>query len=203
MSTESPVDNTPVTQNPRKRELTSPEFDIENKKNRIASETSDESETSETQTYTGNMASEHIEVMDIHAVPPAGPTITIPPSEMLKLSEFMLKLSELLKDTFHTEIVGIVDNIVKGVITGIQERITSLEKSNKDLQDANVSLTARVTSVPSIYFYMIFFLLIVLVCIVCSLDVGMGVPVQQVSNFQLLVGLVSVFVFLFLINEIT
>ena len=50
---------------------------------------------------------------------------------------------------------------------------------------------------------MIFFLLIVLVCIVCSLDVGMGVLVQQVSNFQLLVGLVAVFVFLFLINEIT
>ena len=139
MSTESPVDNTPVTQNPRKIELTSPEFDIENKKNRIASETSDESDASESQTYTGNMASEHIEVMDIHdAVPPAGPTITIPPSEMLKLSE-------LLKDTFHTEIVGIVDNIVKAVITGLQERITSLEKSNKDLQDTNVSLTARVT----------------------------------------------------------
>ena len=138
MSTESPVDNTPVTQNPRKRELTSPEFDIENKKNRIASETSDESDASESQTYTGNMASEPIDVMDINAVPPAGPTITIPPSEMLKLSE-------LLKDTFHTEIVGIVDNIVKGVITGLQERITSLEKSNKDLQDTNVSLTARVT----------------------------------------------------------
>ena len=134
MSTESPVDNTSVTQNPRKRELTSPEFDIENKKNRIASETSD---ASESQTYTGNMASDPIEVMDIHAVPPAGPTITIPPSEMLKLSE-------LLKDTFHTEIVGIVDNIVKGVITGLQERITSLEKSNKDRQDTNDSLTARV-----------------------------------------------------------
>ena len=84
------------------------------------------------------MASEPIEVMDIHAVLPAGPTITIPPSEMLKLSE-------LLKDTFHTEIVGIVDNIVKDVITGLQERITSLEKSNKDLQDTNDSLTARVT----------------------------------------------------------
>ena len=50
---------------------------------------------------------------------------------------------------------------------------------------------------------MIFFLLIVLVCIVCSLDVVMGVLVQQVSNFQLLVDLVYVFVFLFLINEIT
>ena len=138
MSTESPVDNTPVTQNHRKRELTSPKFDIENKKNRIASETSDESDASESQTYTGNMASEPIDVMDINAVPPAGPTITIPPSEMLKLSE-------LLKDTFHTEIVGIVDNIVKGVIMGLQERITSLEKSNKDLKDTNVSLTARVT----------------------------------------------------------
>ena len=50
---------------------------------------------------------------------------------------------------------------------------------------------------------MIFFLLFVLVCIVCSLDVGMGALVQQVSNFQLLVDLVSVFVFLFRINEIT
>ena len=96
---------------------------------------------SESQTYTGNMASEPIDVMDINAVPPAGPTITIPPSEMLKLSELL----KLLKDTFHTEIVGIVDNIVKGVITGLQERITSLKKSNKDLQDTNVSLTARVT----------------------------------------------------------
>ena len=56
----------------------------------------------------------------------------------------MLKLSELLKDTLHTEIVVLVDNIVKGVITGLQERITSLEKSNKDLHDTNVSLTARV-----------------------------------------------------------
>ena len=41
----------------------------------------------------------------------------------------MLKLSELLKDTLHTEIVGLVDDIVKGVITGLQERITSLEKT--------------------------------------------------------------------------
>ena len=137
MSTESPVDNTPVTQNPRKRELTSPEFDIENKKNRTASETSVESDATKYQTYAGNMATDPIEVMDIHSVPPAGPTITIPPSEMLKLSE-------LLKDTFHTEIVGLVDNIVKGAITGLQERITFLEKSNKDLQDTNVSLTARV-----------------------------------------------------------
>ena len=57
----------------------------------------------------------------------------------------MLKLSELLKDTFRAEIVGLVDTIVKGVVTGLQDRIESLEKSNKNLQKTNDLLTARVT----------------------------------------------------------
>ena len=134
MSRVPSVENTPVTQNPKKRELTSPDFDIEYKKNKTVTETSD---VSGSQTSAGTMASEPEEVMDTHAIPPTGTTITIPPSEMLKLSA-------LLQDTFRSEIVGLVDNIVKGVITGLQERITSLENSNKDPQDTNASLTARV-----------------------------------------------------------
>ena len=134
MSKVPSVENTPVTQNPKKRELTSPDFDIEYKKNKTVTETSD---VSGSQTSAGTMASDPVEVMDTHAIPPTGTTITIPPSEMLKLSA-------LLQDTFRSEIVGLVDNIVKGVITGLQERITSLENSNKDLQVTNASLTARV-----------------------------------------------------------
>ena len=34
---------------------------------------------------------------------------------------------------------------MKVVVTGLQDRITSLENSNKDLQDTNASLTARVS----------------------------------------------------------
>ena len=135
------IENTPVTQNPKKRELTSPEFDIEYKKNKTVSETSGTSVT-RTSVTVSTMASDPVEVMDTHGIPPAGPTITIPPSEMLKLSE-------LLKATFRTEIVSLVDNIVKCVLKGLQERITSLDESNKDLQDTNKSLTARVAVIES------------------------------------------------------
>ena len=56
---------------------------------------------------------------------------------------------QLLKDTFRSEIVGLVDNIVHGVITGLRERITTLESSNKNLQDANDKLTARVAALEA------------------------------------------------------
>ena len=134
MNSEPSGENTPVTLNRKKRELTSPEFEIELKKNKTVTEIPD---TAATVTSIGTMASDPVEVMDTHGFPPASTTFTIPPSEMQKLSD-------LLKDTFRGEIVGLVDNIVKGVITGLQDRIASLEKSNKDLQDTNVSLTTRV-----------------------------------------------------------
>ena len=134
MNSEPSGGNTPVTLNRKKRELTSPEFEIEFKKNKTVTEIPD---TAATVTSIGTMASDPVEVMDTHGFPPASTTFTIPPSEMQKLSD-------LLKDTFRGEIVGLVDNIVKGVITGLQDRIASLEKSNKDLQDTNVSLTTRV-----------------------------------------------------------
>ena len=135
MSSGSSYAITPVTQNPKKRELTSPDFDIESKKNKTVSESLDTS-------VGGTMASDPVEVMDTHSIPPAGPTFTIPPSEMLKLSD-------LLKDTFRGEIVGLVDNIVTGVLKGLQERITALEVSNQNLQDTNKSLTARVAVLES------------------------------------------------------
>ena len=126
---------TPVTQNPKERELPSPDFDIESKKNKTVSESLDTS-------VGGTMASDPVEVMDTHSIPPAGPTFTIPPSEMLKLSD-------LLKDTFRGEIVGLVDNIVTGVLKGLQERITTLEESNQNLLATNKSLTARVAVLES------------------------------------------------------
>ena len=146
MNSGSSLKHTPVTSNPKKRELTSPDFDIENKKNRILSDSSDTTDNTEsvtlTQTSDSTMSADPSEAMDAHATPAPSTTITIPPAEMLKLSE-------LLKDTFRSEIVGLVDNIVHGVITGLRERITTLESSNKNLQDANDKLTARVAALEA------------------------------------------------------
>lgn len=65
--------------------------------------------------------------------------LTIPPSEMLKISE-------MLKDTFRGEIVEMVDSIVKGVLSGLNERISSVEKENIELKQQNAALSSRILS---------------------------------------------------------
>ena len=55
----------------------------------------------------------------------------------------MLKISEMLKETFRGEIVTMVDSVVAGVLKGLQERITSLEQSNEALVKENRSLVTR------------------------------------------------------------
>ena len=68
--------------------------------------------------------------------------IHIPPSEMLKLSE-------MLKETFRGEISTMVTDIITGVLQGLQDRISSLEKSNSEMRKENKSLTARVAVLES------------------------------------------------------
>lgn len=114
--------------NTKKRELSSPEFSVD-KKNKISlstssvSDVSDISELSATEQSPTEMAT-------------GTPHITIPPSEMMKLSE-------MLKETFKGEIVNLVDSVVQGVLKGLNDRIGSLEEKNKILETQNNDLKAR------------------------------------------------------------
>ena len=145
MSGEGTPISTAVTAS-KKRELTSPEFDVDTKKNKCASASSvsdlelDISIDLENPDKSG-------EIMASNATPaPSTPTasassepsphIVIPPAEMLKISE-------MLKETFRGEIVTMVDSVVAGVLKGLQERITSLEQSNEALVQENRSLVTR------------------------------------------------------------
>ena len=116
MSSES-TSVTPISQG-RKRELTSPEFDKDSKKYKTLS------------------ASPALEVESTMATDTT-PNIVIPESELLKLSE-------MLKDTFQGQIVGLVNGIVEGVLDGLLEQITKLEKVNTELTEENQTLRARV-----------------------------------------------------------
>ncbi|MEW8545707.1 MAG: hypothetical protein AB2693_19470 [Candidatus Thiodiazotropha sp.] len=163
MSTESVnIESTPKIQVSKKRELTSPEFDIEYKKNRLVSGSSISSEsdlnnsvvadTADTaMSETSEMASESnpdstpmvTDVTDVNPSQEATAShIMIPPSEMVKISE-------LLKTTFQGEIVAMVESIVQGVLKGLQDQISSLQKANLELQNENRSLTSRVTALES------------------------------------------------------
>lgn len=121
--------------NTKKGELSSPEFSVD-KKNKISlsissvSDVSDISELSVTEQSPTEMATGTQQLSST-------PHITIPPSEMMKLSE-------MLKETFKGEIVNLADSVVEGVLKGLNDRIGSLEEKNKVLETQNNDLKARV-----------------------------------------------------------
>ena len=120
----------------KKRELPSPEFDIESKKNKLAS-CSSVSDTDTSIPSPAIMAENTEEMSD--PSPSQEPHITIPHSEMAKLAD-------MLKETFRGEILGMVDSVVDGVLKGLFDRISSLEKVNQDLVKENKVLVERVES---------------------------------------------------------
>ena len=132
----TPAPVTPASQG-KKRELTSPEFDSDSKKNKLVLDT-DSSEFNpsidtdiEPQTMESDSSTGTGETPQSH--------IIIPESEMLKLSL-------MLKDTFKGEIVGLVNGIVDGVVKGLQEQVKQLETTNKRLTEDNELLRARVST---------------------------------------------------------
>ena len=56
----------------------------------------------------------------------------------------MLKLSSMLQDTFRGQIVGLVNDIVQGVLDGLHEQVSKLEETNKQLTEENGLLRQRV-----------------------------------------------------------
>ena len=121
---------TPASQG-KKRELTSPEFDIDAKKNKLVPVPS----TSEAITDLELNTELEPETMSAEK---ATSHIIIPESEMLKLSE-------MLKDTFQNQIVGLVNGIVQGVVDGLQNQVKDLETTNTKLTEENENLRERVT----------------------------------------------------------
>lgn len=145
MSGESTPVITATATTSKKRELTSPEFDVDFKKNKCASTSTvsvsdldldisieQEQENSD---KSGEMAS-IVTPSEPSASSSGSSHIVIPPTEMLKISE-------MLKETFRGEIVTMVDSVVAGVLKGLQDRIASLEISNEALVKENKTLVTR------------------------------------------------------------
>ena len=139
------LQDTPIVKgvsNTKKRELSSPEYSSDPKKNRAQGSTSSEtdldiSDLSDTGVQPPAMASEE-------SLAAGSPHIIIPDSEMKKLSI-------MLQDTFRGEIENLVQSVVNGVLKGLNDKIdtmekdiTELHKQNSDLVTQNVALTERV-----------------------------------------------------------
>ncbi|MCG8048365.1 MAG: Mis12 domain-containing protein [Candidatus Thiodiazotropha endolucinida] len=125
---------TPAALQSKKRELTSPVFEIDTKKNKIVSVASS-SEATEVIEHSDNIESEM--TGEGSSMAEKTTSLVIPDAEMLKLSK-------MLKDTFKSEIVGLVNVIVDGVVDGLNEKIQKLEQTNKELSEENGLLKQRV-----------------------------------------------------------
>lgn len=127
----------------KKRELSSPEFSADPKKNKPYTSTSSESELDLSDI--SEMASQQTQQTSSETsatgteTDSSQPHITIPPSEMAKIAD-------MLRETFRGEIVTMVDDVVKGVLKGLNERISTLEEQNKGLVNENRALLARVSN---------------------------------------------------------
>ena len=120
----------------KKRELTSPDFVADTKKNRL------------------ELDLDSIDPEDLPPLPELPVTVTTAmasdkTSQIVIPPEEMRKLADLLQDTFRDEIGTMVTNIVDGVLHGLQDRINTLEKQNAELKKQNTELTARVTALES------------------------------------------------------
>ena len=138
---------TPTVTTTKKRELTSPEFPTDLKKNRITNSLSEENDSevaemdsdTETETDTETGASNKLSLPELHQI-----------AAILRDS-LNSDMKETVKDTIKEQLPDMANDIVSKVITGLNERIVKLETENdrldkdiKSLKKENKSLKTTV-----------------------------------------------------------
>lgn len=136
---------TPVSsKDSKKRELSSPEFDIDYKKNRVLSDSiaeSDISDLSLSETMASNVVSSEV---------PAGldetaAHFTLEEAHLQKIASLMKEsfqpqIAQMLQDTFQQAVTDLVNSIVSGVLEGLNVKVASLEDENRQLRQRVQSL---------------------------------------------------------------
>lgn len=120
---------TPTVSTAKKRELTSPEFPADLKKNRVTNSLSDENDSvvsemesdTETETEIETGSSNKLSLTELHQI-----------AAILRDS-LNSDMKETVKDTIKEQLPDMANDIVSKVITGLNERISRLETENERL----------------------------------------------------------------------
>lgn len=127
----------------KKRELSSPEFFSDIKKNKVLSDslTESESDISITETMASNMDSnETIGVgADTGLAGDVSAQFTLQETHMQKIASLMKdsfepQVKQIIQESFQQQVADLVKSIVQGVLTGLHGKITSLENENLELK---------------------------------------------------------------------
>lgn len=142
--------NTPSRSSAQKRELTSPEFPTDLKKNKPQSECdqsdSDMSETEQEMDVGGTGTASHTDADAEQLTQQPNLNITLRDADIARISG-------VLKASFRGELRGemsdMIKTIVDGVVSGLREQIQSISEENMALRRENESLKTRVQKLES------------------------------------------------------
>ena len=142
------MSNTPIkiTVSSKKRELTSPDFSTDTKKNKmsgsqseIESDISDLSlsETMETATTVTTTDEPEVESVSTH--------VTLSDTHLQKISvlmqaSFQPQMAQIIQESFKSQVSDLVSSIVQGVLQGLQTKVATLENENADLKNRVATL---------------------------------------------------------------
>ena len=142
--------STPAAQ--KKRELTSPDFPGEQKKNKpylspelpMSDTMSDTEEVSEMDVVTNNAAGSASKTEDTSRQ--SNLNITLREADIVQISSVM---KESFREDLRSEMSEMIKSIVDGVISGLYEKIHTIERENSALKQENTSLRSRIEKLES------------------------------------------------------
>ena len=146
--------STPSSSGTKKRELSSPEFTVDLKKNRIYSGSQSESDISDISGL--SIPEENSMATQMESTDAAGEVagsesalLTLQETHLKQLASLMEKsfqpqISQIIKDSFQTQISELVTSIVSGVLECLTNKLSFLESENKKLHSENSELRVKV-----------------------------------------------------------
>ena len=152
----SDVTSTPAgsTQS-KKRELSSPEFDYDIKKNRVLSgsiaeseaDISDISDLSITETMASNIVTTEATADPVTS--DVSTHLTLQPADIQNIATLMKDsfaphVNQIIIDSFQQQVTNLVSSIVEGVLAGLKLQVASLENENQALKTRVVKLEEAV-----------------------------------------------------------
>lgn len=126
-----------ATVNSKKRELTSPEFLIDSKKNRFTGSTS-ESDISEL-SFSGNMENTGATGGDLGDLDEGSTHVTLSDTHLEKMASLMRvsfepQMTQIVQESFKSQVSDLISSIVQGVLAGLQSKVDTLTTENAELK---------------------------------------------------------------------
>ncbi|MEW8546532.1 MAG: hypothetical protein AB2693_23705, partial [Candidatus Thiodiazotropha sp.] len=140
----------------KKRELSSPEFDFDTKKNRILSGSISESEAANMSDISDLSVTEPMVSNTVTAEATGVPTtsdvsthLTLQQADIQNIASLMKDsfaphVNQIIVDSFEQQVTNLVSSIVEGVLAGLKVKVASLENENQELKARVVKLEEAV-----------------------------------------------------------